>query len=317
MSGSVKKLIPRPLRRKLARLRDALRAPPAAPAPRLKSFHHADEASLSTDELLAFARHDAHRIEKAFYNRIFEPKRSYFEQRRANVLRTAELLRERKFDMSEPTLKWAEHIALTFDELEEKFIRPHCTEPQPVQPDLADSIIALAARRRSSRVWASEQPSAESLEAFAYKMIDAARWAPNSGDRQPWRFKIISRPEDKLLLKGLKEEHCYAAPCLIFVGTDRRVYGALGQQEAGLYIDAGAATMLMVLAAHASHYGVCWNHFSRDLIESRPRNREIYDGFVREMDIPDFIEPVAIVAFGVAAFHPPVPPRMKVESLLL
>ncbi|MGO4836743.1 hypothetical protein AB4144_31300, partial [Rhizobiaceae sp. 2RAB30] len=61
----------------------------------------------------------------------------------------------------------------------------------------------------------------------------------------------------------------------------------------------------------------CWNHFSRDLIESRPRNQEIYAEFASKMSIPDHIEPIAIIAFGTAAFHPPVPPRMAVESLLI
>ena len=98
-------------------------------------------------------------------------------------------------------------------------------------------------------------------------MIDAGRWAPNSGDRQPWRFLIMVEQEEKHLLKHIKEQHCYDAPCLIFVGADRRVYGGLGDNEAGLHIDGGAAIMQMVLAAHASHFGVCWNHFSLDLIE--------------------------------------------------
>ena len=148
-------------------------------------------------------------------------------------------------------------------------------------------------------------------------MIDAARWAPNSGDRQPIRFKIIVEPQEKALLAGLKEEHCYAAPCLIFVGSDRRFYGGLGQNEAGIYIDAAAAAMQMVLTAHAAHFGVCWNHFSRDLIESRERNRTVYEQFAQAMNIPGYVEPVAIIAFGHAAFHPPVPPRMSVDSMLL
>ena len=148
-------------------------------------------------------------------------------------------------------------------------------------------------------------------------MIDAGRWAPNSGDRQPWRFLIMVEQDEKHLLKHIKEQHCYDAPCLIFVGADRRVYGGLGDNEAGLHIDGGAAIMQMVLAAHASHFGVCWNHFSLDLIELRPRNGEIYRAFAEKMGIPDYIEPIAIIAFGHAAFHPPVPPRMAVESLLL
>jgi len=285
--------------------------------PQLKSFDLANASKLSNDELLAFMRHDAHRIEKSFYNRIFHSKRDFYESRRQNVKACIALLKQRGFDTSEPTVAWADRIASEFAALEDTFIKPHSTAAKAVDVSRADEIIGLAASRRSSRVWANAQPDNEQLVAFARKMIDAGRWAPNSGDRQPWRFLIMVEQDEKHLLKHVKEQHCYDAPCLIFVGADRRVYGGLGDNEAGLHIDGGAAIMQMVLAAHASHFGVCWNHFSRDLIESRPRNGEIYRAFAEKMGIPDHIEPIAIVAFGNAAFHPPVPPRMAVESLLL
>ena len=307
---NIRRRVPRIIGRLLLR-----GSPPKKQKP--KSLDNADQSSLSNSELLAFVRHDAHRIEKAFYNRIFFSKMSYYAQRRQNVRTAIELLRERGFDLAEPTVAWACRIADTFERLEEQFIRPESTKPQPIDIDAAQPFLSLVASRRSSRVWSHDQPPIQVLEIFARRMIDAARWAPNSGNRQSWRFKIITADQDKLLLKGLKEEHCYTAPCLIFVGSDKRVYGALGKDEAGIHIDAGAAIMQMVLLAHASHFGVCWNHFSRDLIESRERNRQIYSDFAAHVGIPHYIEPIAILAIGAAAFHPPVPPRMDVESLLL
>jgi nitroreductase len=288
-----------------------------AAKPRLKVFHETDRSALSDAELMAFMRHDAHRIEKSFYNRIFDTKRPFYEQRRDNVLEAVAMLERRGCDISEPTIAWAREIAETFEHLEDRFIHRKSTSPQPIDQHAAEAFLSLVASRRSSRVWAAMQPPEAELDAFARHMIDAARWAPNSGDRQPIRFKIIVDGREKALLAGLKEEHCYAAPCLIFVGSDRRFYGGLGQNEAGIYIDAAAAAMQMVLTAHAAHYGVCWNHFSRDLIDSRERNRAIYGAFAQAMKIPDYVEPIAIIAFGHAAFHPPVPPRMSVESMLL
>jgi len=166
-------------------------------------------------------------------------------------------------------------------------------------------------------VWASEQPSGEELRQFALQMVRAGQWAPTSGNRQPLRFKILLERDDKLALKGLKEEHCYGAPCLIFVGCDLRFYGGLGLQEAAVHVDAGAAAIQMVLTAHAANFGVCWNHFTRDLIESREANRLIYASFAQRAGIPTHVEPVAIIAFGAAAFHPPVPARMRTEDVLL
>lgn len=285
--------------------------------PKLKVFHDSDRPALSDAELMAFMRHDAHRIEKAFYNRIFTTKRSFYEQRRDNVLEAIAILKQRGRDITEPTVAWAHEIAETFEQLEERFIQRKRTLPRPIDHGAADSFVSLVASRRSSRVWAEAQPPAPELESFARRMIDAGRWAPNSGDRQPIRFKIMSDGSEKALLAGLKEEHCYAAPCLIFVGSDRRFYGGLGEREAGIHIDAAAAAMQMVLTAHSAHYGVCWNHFSRDLIESRESNKRVYEKFARAMGIPDHVEPVAIIAFGIAEFHPPVPPRMDIESMLL
>ena len=83
----------------------------------LRPCRHASK--LSNDELLAFMRHDAHRIEKSFYNRIFHSKRSFYESRRDNVKACIALLRQRGFDTSEATVAWADRIATQFAELED------------------------------------------------------------------------------------------------------------------------------------------------------------------------------------------------------
>jgi nitroreductase len=282
----------------------------------LKSFDSSNVSILSSTEILAFARHDAHRIEKSFYNRIFHSKREYYDVCRKNVLRAVGVLKSRGFNSTEPTLLWAEEIANRFDHLEAEFIERLATKPKPINLSAAGPYLALVSSRRSSRVWAADQQSSDLLHKFALQMIDAARWAPNSGNRQPWRFRILSE-EEKSLLKGLKEEHCYSAPCVIFAASDRRVYGGLGREEAAIFIDAGAAIMQMVLLAHACGYGVCWNHLSQDLIDSRPVSKEAYTVFSRALGLPEYVEPIAVIAFGVASFHPPTPPRMDVESLLI
>lgn len=307
----------RRLRRAAVRAKRFVRSLPFFGGTKLKAYDVTDLDTFSDDELLAFMRHDAHRIEKSFYNQIFEEKLEYYEGKRDNIQRIASILKGRGFNLEEPTYSWAVHIANLFRQVESEFIRPNSTPAS--EPDLSSGsdFVAFAASRRSSRVWARRQPAREDLIAIARMLVDGARWAPNSGDRQPWRFLIMEDAASKRLLKGLKEAHCYEAPCVVFVGADRRIYGALGAEEGALQVDAGAALMQMVLTAHAAKLGVCWNHFTPDLINSRTRNKEIYRKFAAKMSIPDYIEPVAIIAFGVAAFHPPVPPRMEVDALLL
>src|SRR5690348_5526086 len=99
---------------KVRRVGRALLGRPAG-KPRLKVFHETDRAALSDDELMAFMRHDAHRIEKSFYNRIFEAIRSFYEQRRDNVLEAITILERRGRNIAEPTIAWAREIAETFE----------------------------------------------------------------------------------------------------------------------------------------------------------------------------------------------------------
>jgi nitroreductase len=276
-----------------------------------------DLHSLSTDQLLALMRHEAHRIEKTIYNDILEKKFPIYQRKWVRVGEILELLRSRGLPADEPTMAWARDIHQAFDALDDRFIKPRSTPGEPIDDGAVGRFVELVKRRRSVRVWAELQPDRHRLEALARELIDAARWAPTSGNRQPWRFKVLVDPEKKELLRGLKEGHCIAAPLLVFVGMDTRLYGALGAEERGVYIDAGAAVMQMVLAAHSAGYGVCWNHFADDLIRSRASNVEAYRRFSAALGIALHIAPIAVVAVGRPAFIPPVPARMNIDDLLI
>ena len=127
----------------------------------------------------------------------------------------------------------------------------------------------------------------------------------------------MTEPSEKELLRGVKERHTLLAPLLIFVGSDTRVYGALGEAERSIYLDSAAAIMQMALVAHSTGLGVCWNHFADDLLESRPSNLSSYEEFARAVGIDSYIAPIAIVAIGRPAFLPPEVSRTKVDDLLL
>lgn len=274
-------------------------------------------STLSNDELLSLMRHESHRIEKTIYNNILEKKHDTYQRKWDKLTVIYQVLKARNFSDSEPTLIWSKKIYHAFNDLDCSFIKPNSLIPQEFQPAEVPKFVSFLSSRRSVRVWADSQPDQDTLAAIANQMIDAARWAPTSGNRQPWRFAILTEQQDKNLLKGIKEEHCTNAPLLIFVGMDSRVYGSLGQQERSTYIDAGAATMQMVLAAHKSGLGVCWNHFADDLIDSRESNKKIYANFIKELEIPEYITPIAIIAAGVPEFIPPQPARIDVENLIM
>jgi len=273
--------------------------------------------SYPSEKLLARMRHDAHRIEKTQYNNIFYEKYSIYKNKYKNIQKIQEILINRGIPYDEPTIVWAGKICEAFEDLEKKFIRPNSKPAPIIKNESITDFITFLSSRRSVRVWNSDQPEGPELENLAKKLIDAARWSPTSGNRQPWRFKIIHQAEQKNLLKGIKEKHCITAPLLIFMGMDSRVYGALGDDERSIYIDAGAASCQMVLAAHSAGYGVCWNHFADDLINSRSKNIKTYKVFSNQLNIPNYITPIAIIAVGKPAFIPPTPARMDIESLIL
>lgn len=272
----------------------------------------------SVEELLSIMRHESHRIEKACYNNLLVCKASQYETRHARLKAIYAILEKRGYSISEdPTVAWSKKICDCFSELEKDFIEPNRGTPQPFQPEQAEPFTAFLRGRRSVRVWAEEQPPVEVLEAFALQMIDAARWAPNSGNRQPWRFRIITDPAEKELLRGIKEDHCIRSPVLIFIGMDRRCYGALAPNETCLYIDAGTAINQMVLMAHRCGMGTCWNHFAEDLVLSRKTNVAIYERFAGQLRIPAFVAPVAILSVGVPKFLPPEPGRSPRKFLMI
>ncbi len=276
-----------------------------------------DPAAMSTEEILALMRHESHRIEKALYNGIIETKRHIYEAKRDRLASLHKLLEERGVPRDEPTVQWSRWIHDSFDRLDEAVSEASSQPREAIDLAKAGPFLDMLKSRRSVRVWASEQPDSAVFRELADRMIDAARWAPNSGNRQALRFRIMTDEREKRLLCRLKEEHCISAPMLIFVGSDSRIYGALGEEERCLYIDSGAAIMQMILLAHDCGFGCCWNHFADDLVGSRELNIEKYAAFSKALGIPDYIAPVAILAVGAAAFIPPVPARMDAGSYML
>ena len=281
------------------------------------SQDHFDLPNLSNEELLSVMRHESHRIEKAIYNNIFEAKKAIYDEKRERLKAIYQILEKRGFPNSEPTSLWSRQIEDAYSALDREFIQKNSRRPIAFDQTAASSFVEFVRARRSVRVWADNQLDHRILLEIAHTMIDAARWAPTSGNRQPWRFMVLKDAEDKQLLRGLKEEHCIKAPLLIFVGMDVRVYKGFRESESSIFIDAGAAIMQMVLAAHNSGLGVTWNHFAPDLIASRAANKKTYSNFAKRLNVPEYITPVALVAVGLPKFIPPEPARMKTDSLMI
>jgi nitroreductase len=64
-----------------------------------------------------------------------------------------------------------------------------------------DTIKAIKTRR-SIRIFDSKDVKEEPIMCI----IDAARWAPSGGNRQPWEFIVITRPEARKAIASLYVE---------------------------------------------------------------------------------------------------------------
>jgi nitroreductase len=111
--------------------------------------------------------------------------------------------------------------------------------------DVLDSI----RDRRSIRQYRAEGIPEEKLT----QVLEAGRWAPSAGNRQPWRFVVV---RDDGLRKRLGEIAPFGwfmaeAPVTIAVVIDPQ--GSNHPVE-----DGAAATQNMLLAAHALGLGTCW-----------------------------------------------------------
>jgi len=273
----------------------------------------------SNEELLALLRHDCHRIEKAVYNDNLDPKKSYYDAKHSLCLQIMSILASREaYPENHPVLVWAREISGAYPAIATDFIHTHSQpDVKAVLPDEGKHFLEIISRRRSCRAWAKEQPDEETLISLAREMILAGTEAPNSGNRQPWKFVIITSEKLKGIVSGMKEAHCYTAPLLVFVGLDKRFYKPALHLESSQLLDAGAAIMQMVNHAHFSGYGVSWNYLGFDFIQSRKQNAKAYHDFCKATGTEDYILPVSILSVGIPAYIPPKPARLPVDEMLL
>jgi nitroreductase len=278
--------------------------------------NYSDVSNKSRIEIYAALRHETHRIEKAVYNGLIKTKYNEYYSKSLKVIELQNvLLLKNPDEIKNPVFIWSKKIIDNFNLLNDKFVIPNSTIPLSFDEYNGQKFIEMVKRRRSSRVW-DEGFTYDKLLEFIPSFIEAAIWAPNSGNRQAIRIRPIYKQEEKELLIGLKEKHCYSAPLLFFVGIDSRLYGALSNFEECMYIDASAGITQMILFAESMNLGSCWNHFGLDMINSRQSNVEQYNVLTKKLNIPNYILPIAIISVGKHAYITPAPERMPLEDFV-
>ncbi|UCH37898.1 MAG: nitroreductase family protein [Candidatus Bathyarchaeota archaeon] len=159
--------------------------------------------------------------------------------------------------------------------------------------------------RRSIRRFRSEPIPEKNID----EILDAARWAPSAGNRQPWEFIIIRDPQIKrYLCSAAHGQNCIEmAPLAIVICANEmrsaKIYGDRGRRFYSL-LDAAAAIQNMLLASHAHGLGACWIGAFDD------------EGVQQILNLPLDVKPIAIVPLGYPDENPEPPLRIAIHELV-
>ncbi len=149
--------------------------------------------------------------------------------------------------------------------------------------------------RRSVRRYRPDPIPAEHLA----QIVEAGQLAPSAANRQPWRFVLVSEPEQKAALaQACRGQEWMAQAACILVGV------GLPDVSAKWYpVDVAIAMQNMVLAAWSLGYGTCWiGAFDPDQVK-------------QVCGIPGDAEVVACTPIGVPDVAPEARPRKPVGEV--
>jgi len=159
---------------------------------------------------------------------------------------------------------------------------------------MTDGLDLLMTRRSIRRY--SDGPV---TDAEVEQILRAAMAAPSAGNQQPWHFVFI---RDRGIMRQIMAVHPYSsmlaqAPVCIAVLADTSL-----ERHKGYWVqDCSAATMNILLAAHALGLGAVWLGV-HPVAEREAGLREI-------LGLPDGVECLSLVAVGRPAESPEHPDR--------
>jgi len=158
-------------------------------------------------------------------------------------------------------------------------------------------IIDLIKDRRSIREYVKRDIPYEDI----LEIIEAARWAPSSGNLQNWYFVIVKNRENiEKIAKATRQEFVKDANTIIVVCSDDKLVESIYGERGKMYAiqNVAAAIQNMLLVATEKGIGTCWiGAFDEDMV------KEI-------VGIPKDISVHALITLGYYS-RKPNPPKRK------
>lgn len=167
---------------------------------------------------------------------------------------------------------------------------------QPTNEKLArdNSVIKTILERRSCRSFRSDPLPEEHIEL----LTETLRWAPSAGNRQPWRFYIVTSEKKRRELAEAAYGQNFIIPAPVhfaIIAVPEESLSRYGDRGARLFCiqDTAAAVENLMLAATALGYGSCWIGAFDELAAAKA------------LALPSGHRPVAIIPVGRPARHGP------------
>lgn len=162
-------------------------------------------------------------------------------------------------------------------------------------------------KRRSIREFDPDQDVSSEI---VQKLLEAAVLAPTAGDRQPWHFVIIRKPDLKEAVArcALRQGFIATAPVMIVVcGEPERSGARWGHVMADLHTvqDTAAASQNILLAATDLGLASCWISALRE------------DELSEVLNLHGSLRPLVIIPLGYPIRRPPPqPPRRPMHEVV-
>lgn len=208
----------------------------------------------------------------------------------------------RRHPEPDPRVAWAREVL-------EVVKKGGIPEARPIAEQSPCDILSIIHDRRSVRKWVDRDVPPELIE----RMLEAARWAPSSCNRQSVRLVVLRSQSCKQSAARLNAPFIAKAPVVILVGVDLRVYGRFEWYATHPYLDAAAAIQNMLLVGHAAGLGCLWAQAGLERWRMNPR---AYYQAKRELNLPGWFRPVSLVAVGYPAYKPKAPPRHEIGEFV-
>jgi len=165
-------------------------------------------------------------------------------------------------------------------------------------------VLTAIKTRRSIRSFKRKSIEEEILR----KILEAATYAPSSGNLQNWEFVIVRDPERKRKIAEIAygQEFVADADVVIVACSDQNRVARYGERGKKLYAiqNVAAAVQNLMLAAWSFGIGSCWVGAFDEAELSELLN------------LPEHVVPHAIIALGYPDERPSVPPRRKLEEVI-